>query len=198
MRGIIKKIILSILLLVVITVGLNYEYFWKQLNYYFAGTSLKDESAPLSADMLVISSLGIKAPIVYIDQADEKHFQQGLKSGVVHYPGTASPGQVGNVFIFGHSSDYFWSSGGYKAVFALLPKIKIGEEIWVTDNQANTFVYKTIKSVMANPDDTSFLDQNTSGKKLLTIQTSYPLGTALRRWIVVAQSYQSDTIRRSN
>src|SRR5438093_1507422 len=77
-------------------------------------------------NLLEISSLGIKAPVVYVDQANETAFQAALKDGVVHYPGTALPGQPGNVYIFGHSSDYFWSNGHYKTIFASLPQIKKG------------------------------------------------------------------------
>jgi HemK-like putative methylase len=71
--------------------------------------------------MLSIPSLSIEAPIQFIDKADEKTFQAALKNGVVHYPGTALAGEFGNMYIFGHSSDYIWSKGHYKTIFAVLP-----------------------------------------------------------------------------
>lgn len=185
MRPIVKKIILSALLLAAVFFVLNLSYFWRQSNYYFSQPMSKPQTFP--ADTLMILSLGIQAPIIYIDQADEKHFQEGMSQGVAHYPGTALPGQFGNVFIFGHSSDFVWAKGEYKTIFAVLPKIKIGDEIIITDSQANEFVYIVKKSTSASADDTAFLDQNTEGRKILTLQTSYPLGTALRRWMIVAE-----------
>src|SRR5438552_3712454 len=65
----------------------------------------------LLPNLLLIPSLGIKAPVGYPEKTDENEFQNFLQNGVVHYPGTALPGQPGNVYIFGHSSDYIWSKG---------------------------------------------------------------------------------------
>ena len=48
----------------------------------------------------------------------EEDIQHAVQEGVVHYPGTARPGQVGNFFVTGHSSYYPWCPGKYKNVFA--------------------------------------------------------------------------------
>ena len=136
---------------------------------------------------LSIPVLGIEAPIIYIDDKNETAYQSALKNGVVHYPGTALPGETGNVYIFGHSSDYVWSDGDYKTIFAKLPQIEMGTDIVVTDAGGNFFHYSVIETKVVGPRDMTVLDQGDGSRSLLTIQTSYPLGTALQRYIVVAE-----------
>ncbi|TSA44889.1 sortase [bacterium] len=138
-------------------------------------------------NFLSIPSLGIKAPIVYAQEAAEPVFQESLKHGVVHYPGTAKPGKMGNAYIFGHSSDLPWNAGDFKGVFALLPKTKAGQEIIITDQQGNRFIYKVVETRVVSADDVSVLDQRQYADKYLTLQTSYPLGTFLKRFIVIAK-----------
>ncbi len=137
-------------------------------------------------NMVYIESMNIKVPLQFAKSANEKSYQEALLTGVAHHPNTVLPGQVGNVFIFGHSSDYKWSKGKYKTIFATLPKIQQGAEIIVTNSQGAGYKYTVTDSLEVEATDISWLAQNTSGQKLLTLQTSYPVGTAKRRWIVRA------------
>ncbi len=180
----------------VIFLFMNAPYFWIQIRYFFSRTNQQAISQTREADLekktwspntLEIPDLSIQAPVIYVDKKTEAVFQEALKKGVVHYPGTAKPGEYGNVYIFGHSSDLIWSKGEYKTVFALLPKILVGQEIILTDEKGTPFVYKVTKSFIAEPDDLALLSQNGYLQKELTLQTSYPLGTALKRFIVIAQ-----------
>ncbi|MDQ7814673.1 MAG: class E sortase [Patescibacteria group bacterium] len=138
----------------------------------------------------MIKNLGIDAPVVYIEEKNEAAYQAALKKGVVHFPGTALPGELGNVYIFGHSSDYAWADSPYRAVFALLTEIEVGDEIRISDSKGGVFVYRVIETRVVTPKDLSVLDQRGKQKKLLTLQTSYPLGTALRRFIVLAEAIE--------
>lgn len=143
-------------------------------------------------DTLAIPSLGIAAPVQYVTEQSEKAFQKALQDGVVHYPGSSMPGQPGNVYIFGHSSDYVWSRGKYKSIFALLPKVKTGAEIKLTDSNGYLYTYLVTNQFVVDPNNVEVLSQETHGKHLLTVQTSYPIGTALKRYVVVAELRQSD------
>lgn len=149
----------------------------------------EDSEEPVTGtpDTLTIASLGIEAPVIYIEERGETVYQEALQRGVVHYPGTALPGQAGNVYIFGHSSDFLWSKGDYKTVFALLPNIKMGDSISLSDAVGRVYVYKVTETHVVNPSEMWVLDQYQNEKKLLTLQTSYPLGTALQRFIVRAE-----------
>lgn len=136
---------------------------------------------------LTIPSLGITTPVVYVNQVSEKSFQLGLQKGVVQYPGTALPGQLGNMYIFGHSSDYRWAKGNYKTIFAKLPNIKVGAEVMITDGAGKSYKYRVTGTVVAKATDVKYLSQQAYKKKLLTLQTSYPIGTALKRYLVFTE-----------
>ena len=183
---------LIVLLFVAAYVALNASYFSKQVGHQLNPTETTDsvdagQSNNSEPNRIRIPSLGITAPIVTPDGTTEQLYQEALKRGVVHYPGTADVGTVGNAYIFGHSSDFVFKGGDYKTVFALLPQIQKDAEILVSDKDGNEFTYKVVESFVANSNDVKLLDQNTNGEKILTLQTSYPIGTALKRWIVKAR-----------
>jgi sortase A len=182
---------------------LNWGYVSARLSYFFFTPNANEVIKPSVVEpakgegswpknVLAIPSLGVNVPVVYIQETGETAFQNALAGGVVHYPGSSMPGEVGNVYIFGHSSDYAWSKGNYKHAFALLPKIKNGAEIKLTDEKGFSYTYLVTRQGVVGPNDVHVLAQNTNGKKLLTLQTSYPLGTALKRYVVVAELRQSD------
>jgi|GEM_PF-1702002 LPXTG-site transpeptidase (sortase) family protein len=144
--------------------------------------------APLGIpNTLTISSLAISAPIIYPASSEEKVFQSALNQGVVHYPGSAAVGDYGNVYIFGHSSDYSWSRGKYKTIFSSLPNIKLGEIIVITNLTGQEFSYTVTKKFVTAVTDMEVLSQGEGNKKMLTLQTSYPIGTAKQRYIVQAE-----------
>ncbi len=196
---IVKWLLFFLATAAVVVVILNFRYFVMQFKFLVSGQPPKIEAPKVQtstatttpqtvkANYLWIPSLGIEAPLVYVSEANEKAFQAALATGVVHFPETAKPGEFGNVYIFGHSSDYAWSKGAYKTVFALLTKIQPGAEILVSDQEGNLFTYIVKEAFVAGPKDVKYLSQAGYNKKLLTLQTSYPLGTALKRYLVRAE-----------
>lgn len=139
------------------------------------------------ADYLWIPDREIEAPVIYVDEVSEEVFQEALARGVVHYPNTALPGELGNPYIFGHSSDYFWKPGDYKTIFAPLVDIPLDTEVRITDHQGELFIFKVIETKIVGPKEVSVLDQQNYERKLVTLQASYPIGTALKRYIVIAE-----------
>lgn len=142
---------------------------------------------------LIIPKLDKNVPIIESDpekllNADwatlEDTFQDDLQNGVLHYPGTADPGEAGNVFITGHSSYYLWDSGRYKDVFARLAKLEVGDDIILYYDQQK-YHYRVRETKEVKKDDVSVLSQ--TDEHLLTLMTCVPLGTNLRRLIVVAE-----------
>lgn len=187
-----KKVLLNIISAAIIMFAFfviaNGNYFKATIYYYMFPPQPPAVAGPqmqLGANSLFIPSLNIAAPIVYATEASESIFQLDLQNGVVHYPQTANPGQAGNCYIFGHSSDFLWSKGHYKTVFTTLPNLKIGDVIYLTDGQNHQFVYQVTQTKVVSPQDTEYLSQDNT-KALLTLQTSYPLGTALERFLVIA------------
>lgn len=193
-QSLIKKILLVLLLGMLAFVLLNFGFFSQNIRFYLGQvgekndmSSVVDSTGQMNPDTLVISNLGVTAPIVFPISNTEGAYQIALRDGVAHYPGTAHAGEVGNMYIFGHSSDFVFSAGDYKTIFSLLPKIEEGTEIEISDSLGRRFVYKVSRSYATDKNDLTVLSQDTGSKKILTLQTSYPIGTALRRWIVIAE-----------
>lgn len=181
----------------------NAKYIWEQVKYAFnkpevvvvenevkIASDNQQDTQVTQPNLVSIPSLGITAPVVESAGNTEADFQQALQHGVVRYPGTAKPGQIGNVYLFGHSSDFPFKKGDYKTVFALLPNIADKAEIKLSDEQGSLHVYQVVNRFVANTTDVHLLSQETNGKKILTLQTSYPVGTALQRYIVQAELAQ--------
>jgi LPXTG-site transpeptidase (sortase) family protein len=151
----------------------------------------------LPPDTMFIPGVDIRAPLIYIERKDEGSIQKALQKGVVHYAGTAKPGEYGNAYFVGHSSDLPWAQGDYKTVFALLPELKAEDRFYLSNASGTTFVYKVLTTRVVNPTDMSVLDQQGKKERLLTLQTSYPLGTALKRFLVIAL-YESQAEAEKN
>ncbi|MBI1812882.1 sortase [Candidatus Peregrinibacteria bacterium] len=144
--------------------------------------------------LLMIPKLHLTAPIVNTPTdallrqdwpGVEKEIQSALEQGVVHYPGTAKFGQMGNPLITGHSSFFLWSPGKFKSIFARLSELNPGDEYWVYANgDKHRYVVRSKREV--SPSDVSVLDQPTD-ERIATLMTCTPVGTTLRRLIVVAQ-----------
>lgn len=174
----------------------NSGFFLKHLGYRFNPPSINTPEPGATDPYLLalagtpnrlrIPSLGIDAPIVEASARTQAAYKTALRQGVAHLPGTAEPGSAGNSYLFGHSSDLPWASGDYKNVFALLPEIKIGTTIYASDKDGNAYAFTAAGTRIVRGDDLSVLAAPGNEKRMLTLQTSYPIGTALRRFIVTA------------
>jgi LPXTG-site transpeptidase (sortase) family protein len=143
---------------------------------------------------LVIPKIGKNVPIVApsmdaLMKENWKQFeadvQEALHDGVVDYPGSAKPGQAGNVFITGHSSYYPWDKGNYKDVFARLNELTEGDTYSIYYG-GDLHTYRVTGKKEVQPSNVSVLDQPTN-KRIATLMTCTPVGTTLRRLIVMAE-----------
>ncbi len=170
---------------IILIAGFGLVFWWFNLAHPMAVNEDISLPAP-SQGQLFIPRLAISAPIIYAVSDEEKDIQSSLRVGVVRLMGTADPGEIGNCYIVGHSSDYKSAPGDYKTVFSRLPELAAGDEIWI-QTPTQTFVYEAQRTQVVKPSDLSVLSQHTAGHKLLTLQTSYPIGTARLRFLVVAE-----------
>ncbi len=104
----------------------------------------------------------------------------------MRYPGTARPGEVGNAFIFGHSSNYPWVASDYNDVFALLDTLATGDDIIVYYNQKK-FIYRITDRATVDPGDTKVLSNRDPKKKEISLMTCWPVGTTLERYIIFGE-----------
>lgn len=130
---------------------------------------------------LSIPKLGIKNAITTIGGED-------LSKSLVHYPGTALPGRIGNAVVFGHSAlPIFFSPTNYKTIFATLPTLKIGDEIIVNyDGVTYRYIIEQLFDVL--PTDIQILEQDDSDS-FISLVTCIPPGDPRnpRRLIVRAR-----------
>lgn len=171
------------------------------IQYYNINTSFLDKEIntiiqdlnrhiPIPDDnRVIIPKINKNVPLIFIKEKIgnkswdeiEKIILDALKNGVVHYPGTALPGEFGNFVITGHSSYYPWDDGRYKSVFALLEEVNIGDEIIYIYNQKR-YKYKITEKKVVLPENVNIASNN--NKKETTIITCVPIGTNLKRLVL--------------
>lgn len=149
---------------------------------------------------LIIPKLNLNIPIVVPSYSAllredwvqvEEDIQKALEGGVVHYPGTAKPGQAGNFFVTGHSSYYPWAPGNYKTVFARLHLLSEGDEYWVYyGGDKHRYIVRSAYEV--KPSNVDVLDQP-ADRRISTLMTCTPVGTTLRRLIISAEEVDPET-----
>jgi sortase A len=105
-----------------------------------------------------------------------------LEYGIVRYPGSAKPGEKGNSFIFGHSSNFPWIAGEYNDVFSRLGQVEVGDIVFSYYGQKK-YKYRVIEKKVVKPNDIGVL-KNDETKKELTLMTCWPIGTTLNRLII--------------
>lgn len=141
----------------------------------------------LPENHLVIPVLHIDVPIVW--ESEEGKILDNLKDGVVRYPDTALPGEIGNIFIVGHSSNWWWDRGQYKSIFATLSQLKVDDEILI-NYQGMQYIYQVSEKKIVLPKQTEVLESK--DKSILSLMTCTPVGTSWKRLVVVARQIWPD------
>lgn len=158
------------------------------------------ELAP-SDNRVVIGKIGKNVPVVTVPDTKlingdyaglEKDIQAALLKGIVHYPGTVNPGEIGNTFFTGHSSNYVWVKGDYNNVFALLNEMVVGDKV-TTYWEGQKYIYQVYDIKTVAPTETWVLQQ--SGNEypsIMTLMTCTPVGTSLNRLIIRSKQIYPD------
>lgn len=127
---------------------------------------------------LSIPKLKIKDARVIIGGED-------LGESLIHYGGTALPGDWGKTVIFGHSVlPQFFNPKNYKTIFSTLPTLEKRDEILVNFDGV-TYTYEVFDLRVVSPDDISVLEQRYDSS-YLSLVTCVPPGTYWKRLIVMA------------
>lgn len=135
---------------------------------------------------LTIPRLGVKAPLIW--SKSENNFTNDLENGVIHYPGTPTPGQVGVSYVSGHSSNYIWSKSSYSHIFSRINELNPGDEFFVTLTQADgkkvSLRYVVLDKREFQPDDQAQFESPSNTDSIMNLSTCWPLGTTARRMVV--------------
>jgi sortase A len=134
---------------------------------------------------VIIPKIGANAKIIpNVDAGNKQEYLSNLQQGVAHTLGTAFPGEKGHIFLFAHSTDYFWNIGSYNAVFYLLYKLGKNDIINIV-YQGKKYVYKVTGSQVVDSSQVEYVSRK-SNREFLTLQTCWPPGTTLKRLLVYA------------
>jgi len=148
-----------------------------------------DPAAPGDARPAVevaIAKIGVTAPMVWSRSENEKDQLADLQNGVAHFAASASPGQIGNMIISGHSSNYFWVKSKYNHIFSKLNNLVPGDVVEVKTIQQNgkvfVYRYRITEKFTTVPNDARIFED--AGAPTLTLSTCWPIGSNARRLIL--------------
>jgi LPXTG-site transpeptidase (sortase) family protein len=127
---------------------------------------------------ITIPKLKIENVTVYVQEND-------LYKGLVQLPGTALPGERGNVFISGHSSASKLIP--YKNVyFSNLQKMEKGDEV-IVEAEGTRFKYSVVALKVVDPKDTSVIEPPDDGSRYISLMTCVPPGLNFKRLVVLGK-----------
>lgn len=131
-------------------------------------------------NFIIIPKINVRAPLVFATGTSQKELNDALNQGVIIYPGSALPGQRGEVFLSGHSSIFPWVKSAYGQVFTLLDKLEAGDIVSLIYNHYQ-YDYRIVGKQVLAAKDTKISSTN---QPTLTLMTCWPIGTALKRLVV--------------
>jgi len=204
----IKWAVFFVLIFLVVLATINFPAYSSNFSFWFnvelknqsyenpivdkvaSGTKPASTLLPIvSKNTIYIDKLDLHAPINFDVPNETQAVAEGLENGTVHILGTAHPGEIGNVFITGHSSNYVWAAGSYKHVFSRLNKLEDGDNVTINYNNI-IYIYQITDKYVVSADATSNLAQRDTSE--LTLMTCYPVGTNLNRLMIKAIQIKPD------
>lgn len=130
----------------------------------------------ISANRLIITKIGVNAPIVEADKADD-----GLNKGAWRIPESSTPDKGGNMVITGHRFKYLPPNNLTFFLFDKLAKDDLVSIIWREKN----YFYKIKETKIIKADDLSILE-STAGPRL-TLYTCDPIYSQENRLAVISE-----------
>lgn len=123
-------------------------------------------------------SMRIRIPAIGLSQAIvEGVSEDALHAGPGHYPGSAFPGQLGNMVISGHRTTY-------TRPFYYLDRLSVGDEILI-DTPERTYWYRVERVFVVSL--TNVRPLGIARYPKLTLTTCNPPGSAIQRLVVQAR-----------
>lgn len=133
----------------------------------------------------LIERYSLSIPKLKIENAEVSTRDYDLSEHLVHYGGTSNPGEKGTAVVFGHSTlPQLFDPKNYKAIFATLHTIKVGDEI-VVNMDGTKLKYKVFAMGVTTPDDMNIFSQSFDNS-YLTLVTCTPPGTVWKRLVIRA------------
>jgi sortase A len=133
-----------------------------------------------------ITNYTISIPKLKIKDANVTIGSTEIKSTLIHYPGTALPGEYGNTVIFGHSVlPIFYNPKNYEAIFSTIPTLDKSDEIFIYFDGIE-YKYQVEDYLEVEPDNITVLEQRFN-EQVLSLVTCVPPGTYKERGVIKAR-----------
>ncbi len=154
---------------------------------------LSDSSVSADAPPSVtVPKINIQIPVNFsVASEDESVIENGLKSGVVHYPSTVLPGQNGNAAYFGHSSGNIFNNGKYKFAFTLLHDLTTGDLFYITYG-GKTYAYRIFEKEIVPPSAVGVINDTKGKQATATLITCDPPGISTNRLVLWGEQISPD------
>jgi sortase (surface protein transpeptidase) len=98
--------------------------------------------------------------------------QKLLKDGVVRLPFSAFPGELGNSYIVGHSSNFQSIDSAYNEVFKPLQNAQKGQTFTVYDHRGRKLEFEVFEITEIEAEDTDTAYKFFEGRRVVTLQAS--------------------------
>jgi LPXTG-site transpeptidase (sortase) family protein len=135
---------------------------------------------------IVIPKINVNSSVVEnVSPFNSEEYQTALTKGVAHSITSAVPGKGQNVFIFAHSAGNFYYANRFNAIFYLIHKLDLNDNIYII-YKGKKHHYQVKKKIIVDSKRTDYLYPQFSNNESLTLMTCWPPGTTLKRLIVVA------------
>ena len=109
----------------------------------------------------------------YSDDSAKSPIQQKLKKGVILEPMAPQPGETGNSYISGHTSNYSYVDSQYNTAFKPMEsKTKVGEKFFVYDCEGRKLVFDVFEAKEITADDTDQAWKDYADKRVVSLQGS--------------------------
>lgn len=135
---------------------------------------------------LEVPKLSLSVPIIFSTTTEKAPIAEDLNLGVVYYPGSVYPGQVGQIVILGHSAPPGWPKIKHDWVFTDLEKLEVGDAIMIDlNNRQYTYLVKSKTIIQRGADVPD--DGSSANKNILTLISCWPPGKDYQRIAVQAE-----------
>lgn len=135
----------------------------------------------LQGSYLEIPKIGIRADISFPTSDSVEEVNKALIGHAMHFPGSAFPGEKGDVFFLSHSAPLNWSAD-YR-IFNDINQLGADDTILVHFN-SRTYRYKVIKSFLIKPGEN--ISPSNESAYSMHLMTCWPPGKSSGRMVVEA------------
>jgi len=131
-----------------------------------------------------IPKIGITAPIIFAEKNDLKSLKEYLDRGVLLYPGSALPGDIGTAIILGHSASPSWPKVKYDWVFGKLNELEPDDKIFIFIENKK-IIYEVNNKIFLEKGAEIPSDEKNPGSTLYLV-SCWPPGRDVKRIVVKA------------